>query len=249
MRVLALGGTTEASQLAQALADARIDAVYSFAGRTESPLAPPIPHRTGGFGGIAGLTDWLLAQRITHVVDATHPFAAQISRHAMTACAALSLPLLAFERPAWVAVAGDRWTQVPDVAAAVAALPVAPARVFLAIGRQETPAFAAAPQHRYLLRLVDPAPVTALPEATTIIARGPFTTDGDLALLRGHATQLIVAKNAGGEGARAKLDAARVLGLPVILIDRPAAPEGRMTAASVAGVMEWLRHQSARRGV
>ena len=249
MRVLLLGGTAEAGQLAQALADAGIDAVYSYAGRTVQPPTPPIPQRSGGFGGIDGLTAWLVAGRITHVLDATHPFAAQMSRHALAACTALSLPLIALERPAWTPVPGDRWTHVPDVAAAVAGLPETPTNVFLAIGRQELAAFAAAPQHRYLLRLVDPDPVPALPQATAIIARGPFTMIGDLALLRHHATRLIVARNAGGDGARAKLDAARALNLPVILIDRPATPAGRVTAGSVVGVMDWLTHHPARRGV
>jgi precorrin-6A/cobalt-precorrin-6A reductase len=248
MRVLLLGGTTEAGDLAQALADRGIDTVYSFAGRTLHPVAPPVPHRIGGFGGIAGLTGWLQAERITHVIDATHPFAAQMSRHAMAAAATLSLPLIAFERAPWVPVQGDRWTHVPDIAAAVAALPGTPTQVFLAIGRQEAAVFAAAPWHRYLLRLVDPAPVPDLPDATAIIARGPFTLDGDLALLRDQAITVIVAKNAGGEGARAKLDAARVLHLPVILIDRPAYPPGRITAGSVAEVMDLLHHP-ARLGV
>ena len=249
MRVLLLGGTTEAGHLAQALADAGVDAVYSYAGRTDHPALPPIPHRIGGFGGVEGLAAWLRAERITHVIDATHPFAAQISRHAVAACAALTVPLIGLVRAPWTAVPGDRWTAVPDLAAAVAALPEAPANVFLAIGRQEAAAFAAAPRHRYLLRLVDPDKVAALPDATTIIARGPFTTGGDLALMRTHAIQIIVARNAGGDGARAKLDAARALGLPVILIDRPACPAGRVTAATLAGVIDWLTGHSAPLGV
>jgi precorrin-6A/cobalt-precorrin-6A reductase len=249
MRVLLLGGTTEAGQLAQALAAAGIDAVYSYAGRTEQPQAQPIPQRRGGFGGIDGLKHWLGAEGITHVVDATHPFAAQMSRHAMAACAALSLPLMGFERPAWTPVPGDRWTHVPDVAAAVAALPAEPTGIFLAIGRQELAPFAAAPQHHYLLRLVDALRVVHLADTTTVIARGPFTTEGDLALLRDHAVGLIVAKNAGSAGARAKLDAARTLDLPVILIDRPVYPAGRATAGSVADIMDWLQGHSARLGV
>ncbi|MGQ0564481.1 MAG: precorrin-6A/cobalt-precorrin-6A reductase, partial [Gemmobacter sp.] len=161
MRVLLLGGTTEAGQMAEGLAGAGIDAVYSYAGRTERPVSPPIPHRTGGFGGVEGLVAWLRAERISHVIDATHPFAAQMSRHAVAASAALSLPLIALERPPWTPVPGDRWTHVPDIPAAVAALPDTPARVFLAIGRQEVAAFAALP-HRYLLRLVDPGPVAGM---------------------------------------------------------------------------------------
>ncbi|WP_333815185.1 cobalt-precorrin-6A reductase [Tabrizicola sp.] len=239
-RILLLGGTTEAARMARALAEAGADAVYSYAGRTEAPVAQPLPVRTGGFGGVAGLAGYLRAEGITHLIDATHPFAAQMSRNAVAACAATGTPLIALEREPWQADKGDLWTHVPDLPAAVAALGQAPRRVFLAIGRQNLSAFAAAPQHHYLLRLVDP-PTEALPlpDAEAVIARGPFTVEGDRALLRDHRIEMIVAKNAGGAGAEAKLTAARELGLPVVLIDRPQVPERRV-ARTVAEVMAWL---------
>lgn len=239
-RVLLLGGTTEAGALAQALAGAGIDAVYSYAGRTGTPVAQPIRVRTGGFGGAEGLATYLRAEGFTHLVDATHPFAAQISANAIEAARKARVPLVALERAPWTPVEGDRWTHVPDTEAAVAALPDAPATVFLAIGRQTLAPFAARPRHRYLLRLVDPpdGPLP-LPRASVILARGPFTAEGDRALMRAEGVQVVVAKNAGGEGARAKLDAARALGLPVILIDRPFVPD-RPVARSVAEVMRWL---------
>ena len=239
MRVLLLGGTTEASQLARALNGADVDAIFSYAGRTESPVAQPLPTRVGGFGGVAGLLAWLQAQRITHVVDATHPFAAQISGNAVQACAAAGVPLLAFERPAWVAQSGDQWQCVADTASAVAALPHTPARVFLAIGRQNLQPFVRCAQHHYLLRLVDAVPELLLPNAQVVIARGPFTVEGDRALLQQHGITHVVAKNSGGSGAAAKLEAARTLGLPVIMINRPGVSE-RRTAATVAQVMQWL---------
>lgn len=226
--------------MARALAEAGVDAVYSYAGRTESPVAQPLPVRMGGFGGVAGLVDYLKAQGITHLIDATHPFAAQMSRNAVEACAAMGTPLIALEREPWAAAEGDRWTHVPDLAAAVAALGDAPRRVFLAIGRQTLDAFAAAPQHHYLLRLVDPPTEPfPLPRAEAVIARGPFTVEGDRALLGDHRIEVIVAKNAGGAGAEAKLLAARELGLPVVLIDRPWVPE-RKVARTVEEVMAWL---------
>ena len=126
-RILLLGGTTEASRMARALAEAGLPAVFSYAGRTEAPVAQPIPTRVGGFGGPEGLADYIRAEAITHVIDATHPFAAQMSRNAITACAASDTPLLALERPAWAAQPGDSWTHAPDIAGAVAALPDAPA--------------------------------------------------------------------------------------------------------------------------
>jgi precorrin-6A/cobalt-precorrin-6A reductase len=248
MRVLVLGGTTEAGALAQDLARAGIDAVYSYAGRTQAPQAQPLPQRLGGFGGIAGLVSYLRDEHISHVVDATHPFAAQISRHALAAGAEAGVPVLALQRDPWRAGPDDRWTHVPDMAAAVAALPARPARIFLAIGRQQLEEFAATPQHHYLLRLVD-APVAALPlaQCEVVIARGPFTVEGDLALLQDRRIDLVVAKNAGGAGAEAKLVAARRLGLPVILVDRPELP-ARASVQTVAEVLAWLGH-SANLGV
>lgn len=245
-----LGGTTEASRLAKTLAEQGFEAVFSYAGRTGSPVAQPLPTRIGGFGGVAGLIDFLRSETISHVIDATHPFAAQMSRNAVAACAQTGVPLCAFERAPWTAQPGDRWTHVPDLAGAVAALPQAPARVFLAIGKQHLDAFAAAPQHHYLLRLVDPPEgALPLPDAKAIIARGPFDIQGDTDLLRSEAITHIVAKNAGGAGAEAKLIAARSLNLPVILIDRPAVP-ARAIRATLEGVMGWLAdHGATPRGV
>ncbi|MBC2834310.1 cobalt-precorrin-6A reductase [Paragemmobacter straminiformis] len=248
-RILLLGGTTEASALAAELARCGVDAVFSYAGRTAAPVAQPLPTRTGGFGGADGLAAYLGAEGISHVIDATHPFAAGMSRNAIAACRDTHTPLLAFERPVWMAGQGDRWSHVADTEAAVAALPDSPARVFLAIGKQTLHAFAAKPQHHYLLRLVDPpeAPLP-LPLASVILAKGPFSAEGDEALLRAHAITHVVAKNAGGSGAEAKLHAARALGLPVILIDRPHLPP-RARAESVAEVMAWIAGHPARLGV
>lgn len=239
-RILLLGGTTEAGLAARAIADAGLAGVYSYAGRTEAPMGQPIHMRVGGFGGMEGLRAYLVAAGISHVIDATHPFAAQMSRNAVAACAAESIPLIALERAPWVAGEGDRWQQVADVPAAVAALAGPPKRVFLAIGRQHLEPFAAQGQHRYLLRLVDP-PTGPLPMplADVVVARGPFDVAGDSALMRDHGIELVVAKNAGGKGAVAKIAAARSLGLPVVMIDRPAVPE-RKVVGTVAEVMEWL---------
>jgi precorrin-6A/cobalt-precorrin-6A reductase len=246
-RILLLGGTSEGSAMARALAEAGIEAVFSYAGRTASPIAQPLPMRIGGFGGIAGLVRYISAQGITHLVDATHPFAAQMSAHAVAACAQTGIALAALERQPWAPQQGDDWRIVPDLEAAAAALPATPARVFLAIGRQNLALFAGQ-KHHYLLRLVDPAP-QPLVDATIILDRGPFTVAGDLALLRSHAITHIVAKNAGGSGASAKLEAARQLGLPVILIDRPAVPP-RFVCHSVDQVMRWLHAgNSEERGV
>lgn len=217
-----------------------MDAVFSYAGRTEAPVAQPLPMRVGGFGGVAGLVEYLRAEGISHVVDATHPFAAQMSRHAVQACAEAGVALVALQRPEWVAGPGDDWCPVPDVAGAVAALPEAGARVFLAIGKLHVAEFAAKPGNHYLLRLVDPPGALPLPDCAVEIARGPFDLAGDLALLRAHGIGVVVAKNAGGAGARAKLEAARALGLPVVMIARPPVPD-RPVLAEVAEVLRWLR--------
>ncbi len=245
MRVLLLGGTGEARALAAAL-HPDVEVISSLAGRVPDPALPVGQVRIGGFGGVAGLTGWLREHRITAVVDATHPFAAQMSRNAVAACAATGTPLIALERRPWAAGSGDDWTHVADIETAAAALPETPERVFLAIGRQHLAAFAAKPQHHYLLRLVDPPEgALPLPDAEAVISRGPFGYDDDLELLRSRRTTRLVTKNAGGEGARAKLDAARTLGLPVIVVDRPALPP-RASVETVAEVLAWLH---AERGV
>lgn len=209
----------------------------------------PLPVRVGGFGGVQGLTEFLQTHHITHLVDATHPFAARISSNAVAACEGSNVALIALERAVWVPQQGDLWTPARDVEAAVALLPALTMNVFLAIGRQSLEPFATKPQHHYLLRLVDPPDgALPLPDATVVLARGPFDPDSDLVLLRAHKVDLIVAKNAGGAGAGAKLIAARDLGLPVIMIDRPAVP-ARQTAATVAEVMDWLHQTPADLGV
>ncbi|WP_339038624.1 cobalt-precorrin-6A reductase [Bradyrhizobium symbiodeficiens] len=240
-RALILGGTADASLLAAEVARAGLGAVYSYGGRTRAPADQPLPTRIGGFGGVSGLADYIRSEGITHVIDATHPFAAEMSRNAVAACAQTSTPLIALERAPWTRVPGDNWIEVADVSAAAAALPEAPARVFLAIGRQHIAPFAAKPQHTYTLRFVDP-PDAPLPfAADVIVSRGPFLLNGELGMMRERGIGWIVARNSGGDGARAKIDAARVLGLPVIMISRPELPE-RRRVESVTEVMQWLDH-------
>ncbi|WP_026439942.1 cobalt-precorrin-6A reductase [Acidocella facilis] len=246
--ILLLGGTSEASQMARALAESGLRAVFSYAGRTEAPKPQPLPTRIGGFGGAAGLADYLRAQAITHLIDATHPFAAQMSRNAIAACAAAGVKLIALERPAWQAEHSDDWQSLATLEEAAAALPERPARVFLAIGKQNLDLFAARQDHFYLLRLVD-APVAPLPfrDAAHVIDRGPFSLENDLALLRAHRITHLVAKNAGGIGASAKLGAARALGVKILMVERPALPARRIVQSPEA-VLAWLAH-GAERGV
>lgn len=244
MRALILGGTSDANQLADAVARAGIDAIYSYAGRTQSPIGQSLPIRTGGFGGMVGLSEFITREGITHVIDATHPFAAEMSRHAVEACAVSKIPLIALERAPWTRVAGDRWIEVENIGGAVEALPEGSACVFLAIGRQHLAPFAAKPQHAYTLRFVDsPGGALPLPVTDIIVSRGPFTVEGDLDLMRKRNIAWIVARNSGGDGARAKIDAARELGLPVIMIARPVLPE-RQRVQSVEDVLAWLGHEA-----
>lgn len=223
--------------MARALSDAGADAVFSYAGRTANPVPQPLPTRIGGFGGIEGLRQFLRAEGITHVIDATHPFAQGMSRNAIAATKAEGLALIALERPPWRALPGDRWTRVADYAAAAAALPGDGSGVFLAIGRQNLAPFAGL-DHRWLLRFAEVA-AHPLRDATLIASRGPYTVAGDVALMQRHGIAHVVAKNAGGAAAEAKITAARQLGLPVLMIDRPALPE-RRSVATVAEVMHWL---------
>lgn len=243
--VLLLGGTTEASALAGLLATQGIAATLSYAGRTENPRTQPVPVRVGGFGGVTGLAGYMRSHRVTHLVDATHPFANTMSAHAVDAARLAGVALIALTRPAWQPVAGDRWTRVPDIDGAVAALDGPARRVMLAMGRTHVEAFAAQPQHHYLLRFVDaPERPPALPHHSLIVDRGPFTVASDSRLMQDHAIDLVLCKNAGGPGAEAKLIAARQLGLPVLMIDRPAIPD-RTEVTRPEDVLAWLGHDAA----
>ena len=234
--------------LAATLAARGDDAVLSYAGRVASPKAQPIPVRVGGFGGVDGLVSYLREHGVTHLVDATHPFAARMSGNAVVAAARAGVAHIALTRPAWSPVVGDRWTHVADIDAAVAALAAPARRVMLALGRMHVDAFAEQPQHAYLLRFVDtPERPPGLPRHRLVVDRGPFDVESDRQLMEAHGIEVVVCKNAGGTGASAKLHAARALGLPVIMIDRPALPARREVHA-VADVMLWLDH-GADRGV
>lgn len=236
----------DAHVLSAQLQAAGVAATYSYAGVTRTRRTPALPTRVGGFGGVQGLVQYLQAQRISHVIDATHPFAAQMSRHAIDACAALGIPLLAMERPAWQALPGDQWLQVADMDAAARALTPQMQRVFLAIGRKQLAAFAPrAAQHHFVLRVIDQTD-EALPlpasRCELLIARGPFALDDERALLQRHAIDAIVSKNAGGADTYAKIEAARELGLPVIMVDRPLLP-ARTRCETPQQAMQWLASQ------
>lgn len=247
--LLVLGGTTEATQLCRVLASEGLGGTISFAGRVERPVRQPLPQRVGGFGGVPGLVDYLRQEEITHVIDATHPFAAQMSRNAVQACAEAGVPLIAFTRAPWEAIAGDAWTQVDDTASAVRTLERPAETVLLAVGRQSLPDFARNPQHRYILRLVDPPTAPPpFPDHHVVVSRGPFTEGGDRALMEEYGVTLVVSKNSGGTGAYAKIAAARALNLPVIMIARPQMPL-RDEVFSVEAVLHWIAHSGTDLGV
>ncbi|MEX8193689.1 cobalt-precorrin-6A reductase [Comamonas guangdongensis] len=243
-QVLLLGGTFDAHVLSNLLHEAGVPAIYSYAGATQTRRLPALPMRVGGFGGVRGLLQYLRAHRISHVIDATHPFAAQMSANAIAACAEAGVPLLSMERPAWQAHAQDRWIHVPDMAAAACMLRPEFQRVFLAIGRKQLAAFAGKTDaRRFVLRVIDqleedlPLPASSY---ELIVARGPFQLGDELELLKQRAIDCIVSKNAGGADTYAKIEAARALGIPVIMVDRPLLTR-REQCQTPQQAMDWLR--------
>ena len=232
LRVLVLGGTTEARELA-----GRLPVISSLAGRTSDPRLPPGEVRIGGFGGADGLAAYLRSERIDVLVDATHPFAARISANAAMAAEATRVPLLVLRRPGWVAGPGDDWHRVPDLASAAAALPRLGHRVFLTTGRQGIGAFAGCDDCWFLARSVEPPAAPVPRRLEVLLDRGPFTLDGELRLLREHRIDVLVSKDSGGPAA--KLAAARERGIPVLLVDRPPL-RAAATVATVAEAVAWL---------
>lgn len=240
-RVLVLGGTGEARRLAVALVAEGVDVLSSLAGRVADPLLPPGEVRIGGFGGAAGLTAWLRAHPVGAIVDATHPFAGTMSASAAAAAEATGTPLLRVQRPGWTPEPGDDWRWVDSMEEAAAAVAGFGA-VFLTTGRKSLDAFTGLTA-RCLVRSVDP-PEPPLPERTVVVlARGPFTVADELALMREHAVEAVVTKDSGGGMTAAKLTAARMLGIPVVLVRRPPAREGVPTVSTVEEATVWVRAQ------
>lgn len=237
MRILILGGTTEAAALARALAG-KMDVVTSLAGRTNDPAALPGRVRVGGFGGAEGLAEYLRAEAIERVVDATHPFAARISAHAAAACAAAGVARLMLVRPRWTRLPGDRWAMATSMDDAARRLPDLGRRAFLTVGIGETGAFATVTGVHFVVRLIAPQPLP-LADYQVVAGRGPFDAAAEAALLRRHRIDVVVTKESGGAATYGKIAAARDLGLPVLMISRPALPEGA-TADNVEAAVRWL---------
>jgi precorrin-6A/cobalt-precorrin-6A reductase len=245
-RVLILGGTAEARQLAGELVGAGIPVTSSLAGRVVRPRLPDGDLRIGGFGGPAGLARWLAANRIDAVIDATHPFAETISSSAAEAAGSSGVPLLRLERPGWTARPRDRWTWVADLRQAAAAIRDRGAgRVLLTTGRQGLAAFAGDGASWFLIRCVDPPDVALPPHHQIVLDRGPFTLDGELGLIDRHGIDVVITKDSGGTLTVAKLDAARERRLPVVIVRRPARPPVA-SVETVAEATAWARRQTGR---
>ncbi|MFC9295511.1 cobalt-precorrin-6A reductase [Streptomyces sp. NPDC057011] len=240
--VLILGGTTEARRLAEELATApgppRV--TTSLAGRVAAPVLPPGETRIGGFGGPAGLAAWIGAHRVTHLVDATHPFAERMSFNAAEAAASSGVPLLALRRPGWTPGPGDDWTFADSLADAAAVLPGLGGRAFLTTGRMGLHTFAHLTDTWFLVRSVDPPAAPVPPRLEVLLDRGPFTLDDERALLARHRIDVLVTKDSGGSATSPKLAAAREAGIPVLVVRRPAVPAGVPEADSVAAALDWL---------
>jgi precorrin-6A/cobalt-precorrin-6A reductase len=238
-KLLILGGTAEAAALARAL-DGRAGVISSLAGRAGIPDLPGRV-RVGGFGGAAGLESFLRTEAIGRVIDATHPFAARISAQAETACTTLDIPRLMLRRPGWVRQPGDCWEEVADMAEAAERLPGLGRRAFLTVGAGEVAAFAPVPDVWFLVRLLT-AETLPLGDHAVVTGRPPFTEAAERALMAEHRIDVLVSKASGGSATQAKIAAARHLGIPVVMIRRPAPPPGA-SVDSVAAAVDWLEDQ------
>jgi precorrin-6A/cobalt-precorrin-6A reductase len=241
VRVLILGGTGDAANLAASLAaHPSIEVISSLAGRTSEPQAPIGTVRSGGFGGVSGLVAYLRAQRIDALIDATHPFAQQISGHAAQAAQETGMPHLHLARPAWQKTPEDKWIEVETVEAAVNAIPTQARRVFLTIGRQQLAPFVALSQVWFLMRSIDPPEAQLqIPNGQLLLNRGPFSLAQERQLLQDYQIDVVVSKNSGGDATYPKIIAARELQIPMVMVQRPRMPAGK-TVADVEGAIAWL---------
>ena len=240
-RLLILGGTGDAVKLAS-LANGlpELSTITSLAGRTKAPKSLAGEVRIGGFGGEAGLVEYLQTAKIDLIVDATHPFAAQISKNAAGAATTLGIPRLMLIRPEWVRLPADDWIEVESIGMAVLAIPATAERIFLTIGRQQLDLFASLTDRWCLMRSIDPPDQRILlPPGELLLDRGPFSLEQELQLLRDYQIDAIVSKNSGGAATYSKIIAARELGVPVVMVQRPIVPTGDIVS-NVAGAIQWL---------
>lgn len=243
-RVLILGGIGDATELVTRTAEIPgVEVITSLAGRTRQSVVASENTRIGGFGGVAGLIEYLRKQQIDVLIDATHPFAAQISGNAAAAAATVGIPHLMLIRPAWERTASDRWIEVNSHAAAATVLPEIAQRIFLTIGRQELVAFAHLQDLWFLMRMIDPPqPDAAVPPGKLLLERGPFSLAEERSLLSQHEIGAIVSKNSGGDATYAKIIAARELAIPVVMIQRPIVASGDIVA-DVESALAWLKRR------
>ena len=242
-RVLLLGGTGEAAALPSAVRQELPDSVAlttSLAGRTTRPVPVPGDVRIGGFGGAAGLEAYLREHAIDRVIDATHPFAAQISAHARLACDAAGVPRLMLLRPPWKHHPLDRWIEVSNIAGAAAIVGKVGRRAWLTVGSGDIAAFAGVTDVRFLVRLISP-PTLPLPLKLheLVLGRGPFSLAEERHLLQLHAIEVLVCKASGGAATEAKLVAAREVSLPVVMVRRPPAETGE-SVETIEAALAWL---------
>jgi precorrin-6A/cobalt-precorrin-6A reductase len=244
MHLLILGGTGEAAELAhQTATRPGLKVTTSLAGETRNPACLKGAVRSGGFGGVDGMVDYVREAGVDLVVDATHPFAAVISHNVAKACSAVGLPHVHLVRPLWIRQEGDTWIEVDDLTQAAVA--VAGQRAFLTIGRVELGCFAGMEDTWFLVRVIDP-PAEPPPLANHHIIEGrpPFSIVDESALMSDHKIDVVVSKNSGGAATYAKIAAARSLALPVVMVRRPPPPDGPLVA-SVEEILAWLdKHQT-----
>lgn len=240
MRVLVLGGTAEARELAAVLAGRQgLEVVSSLAGRVRDPRLPEGEVRVGGFGGPQAMAAWLRDEAVTAVLDVTHPFAERISASAAAACDAAGVPRLVLRRPGWTEQPGDRWEWVHSLPAAAARIPALGRRAFLTTGRQGIEAFAGIEGVWFLVRCVDPPEVPLPREHLLLLDRGPYDVASESALMEAHRIDVLVTKDSGAPQVEAKLEAARTRQIPVIVVRRPPAPAGR-SVGTTAEAVEWV---------
>lgn len=246
MTVLILGGTATANRLAAALHAEGIPVVTSLAGRTDSPRTPPGQVRTGGFGGVGGMANWLASRRVATVVDATHPFAAMITATAALACAKTQTPLVRLTHPSWADQRADatNWYWVDSHAAAARQAAALGGRILLTTGRQHAHDYHLLAKRQVVVRVAQAGDLSLPTSWRLLVAKGPFDLAGEYKLLREQRISVVISKDSGMPSTQAKLDAAAKLGIAVVMLRRPPVPEGVPVLYDVEAARAWVHAHS-----
>ena len=242
-KILIIGGTQEGNKLANYFKEHNLEYIISYAGVVEEVYKKKFKKRVGGFGGKIGIFNFIKQNKITHVIDASHPFSQKISLNTYNVCKSYNIPIITYTRKPWFERKNDNWIKVGDFNESADYLKGEAKNVFLAIGKKNLQVFKKYPQHCYLLRVINNQDINNLfPNQKCIAYNSKLNVEEEIKILKKYKIEVIVSKNSGGNLAYNKIIAARKLKIPVVIISRPKSLRSKKIY-TLESLLEWLNSE------